>query len=171
MKRLFAPTLLSAMLFSLVVTASATTEGTAEVEGAVTGGEMVGEMTDVTVQVAESDTLGAHLVDGEGMTLYLFLNDSEGVSTCEGECAANWPPLLTDGNVVAGEGVDPELLGTTERSDGSLQVTYNGWPLYFWVQDVAPGDATGQGVNDVWYVVSPEGEAITEEQGASAEGY
>jgi predicted lipoprotein with Yx(FWY)xxD motif len=92
------------------------------------------------------------------MTLYLFTNDSPGVSTCEGGCLDAWPPLL--GEPEAGAGANADLLGTIERSDGTTQVTYNDWPLYFWAQDSAPGDATGQGVNEVWWVVSPEGEAI-----------
>jgi predicted lipoprotein with Yx(FWY)xxD motif len=111
----------------------------------------------VTVMTADSD-LGTILVDGEGMTLYLFTNDSPGVSTCEGGCLDAWPPLL--GEPEAGAGANADLLGTIERSDGTTQVTYNDWPLYFWAQDSAPGDATGQGVNEVWWVVSPEGEAI-----------
>ena len=94
------------------------------------------------------------------MTLYLFTNDSEGTSNCEGGCAASWPPLLTDGEPEAGDGVDATLLGTTERTDGTTQVTYNGLPLYFFASDQSAGDTSGQGVGDVWYVVSPEGEAV-----------
>lgn len=111
----------------------------------------------VTVATAESD-LGTILVDGEGMTLYLFTNDSPGVSVCEDACLQAWPPLI--GEPEAGEGADTALLGTIERSDGRTQVTYNDWPLYYWAQDAAAGDTNGQGVNDVWWVVSPEGEAI-----------
>ncbi len=111
----------------------------------------------VTVGTAESD-LGQILVDGDGRTLYLFTADSPGVSTCEDACLAAWPPLL--GEPEAGEGADAALLGTLVRSDGSTQVSYDGWPLYYWAQDAAPGDTTGQGVNEVWWVVSPSGEAI-----------
>lgn len=110
-----------------------------------------------TVMTAESD-LGTILVDADGATLYLFTNDSPGVSTCEDACLAAWPPLI--GEPEAGTGVDDSLLGTLTRSDGSTQVTYNGWPLYYWANDVAAGDTTGQGVNGVWFVVDPEGEAI-----------
>ncbi|WP_159621669.1 hypothetical protein [Ruania rhizosphaerae] len=116
-----------------------------------------GDMMAGTVATAETD-LGTILVDGEGMTLYLFTNDEPGVSNCEGECIENWPAL--EGEPEAGDGVDAALLGSIERSDGTVQATYNDWPLYYWVQDSAPGDTTGQGVNDVWYVVSPEGEMI-----------
>lgn len=111
----------------------------------------------VTVTTAETD-LGEILVDGEGMTLYLFTNDEPGVSNCEGDCLAAWPPLL--GTPTPGEGADDSKLGTTTRSDGTTQVTYNDWPLYYWMNDSAPGDTTGQGVNGVWWVVDRDGEAI-----------
>ncbi len=110
--------------------------------------------------VAQNDDLGTFLVDGSGMTLYLFTKDTAGESTCYDDCASAWPPLLTDGEAAPGEGVDASLLGTTERTDGSTQVTYGGWPLYYWVKDAAPGDTTGQDVGEVWYVVSPAGEAV-----------
>lgn len=120
-------------------------------EEAATGAE--------ALEVADSD-LGQILVDGEGMTVYLFTNDSPGVSTCEGDCLAAWPPL--PGPATAGEGVDASLLGTTTATDGTTQTTYDGWPLYYWAQDVAPGDVTGQGVNDVWFVVAPDGSQVTD---------
>ena len=91
---------------------------------------------------AESD-LGTILVDGEGLTLYLFMPDAQGPSTCEGDCLAAWPALV--GPATAGEGVDESLLATATRADdGSEQVTYNGWPLYYFAQDSAPGDVNGQ---------------------------
>lgn len=111
----------------------------------------------VTVDTAESE-LGTILVDGEGMTLYLFTNDSPGVSTCEGSCLANWPPLL--GTPAAGDGADGSLLDTITRSDGDTQVTYNGWPLYYWVGDTAAGETNGQGVMGVWFVVDRDGDPI-----------
>lgn len=116
---------------------------------------------DADLAVADTD-FGEVLVDGEGMTLYLFTNDSEGESVCVDDCAATWPPLTVDGEPVAGEGVDESLLSTIERSDGGTQVTYAGAPLYTYAPDSEPGDVTGQGVGDVWFVVGPDGEAITE---------
>lgn len=114
---------------------------------------------DADLAVADSD-LGEHLVDGDGMTLYVFLEDEpgSGESACVDECADNWPPLMAD-DPAWDEGVDGDLVDTIEREEGE-QVTYDGWPLYGWVSDEEPGDVTGQGVEDVWYVVSPEGEAI-----------
>ena len=114
-----------------------------------------------TASVMTSSTdLGTILVDGQGMTLYLFTNDTQGSgqSTCEGDCLAAWPPLL--GDPQAGEGTDQALLGTFTRSDGTTQASYNGWPLYYWAQDSAPGDTTGQGVNEVWWVLDGNGEPI-----------
>jgi predicted lipoprotein with Yx(FWY)xxD motif len=115
-----------------------------------------------TVNVAEVGTFGQSLVDGEGRSLYLFTNDTQnsGASSCTGECLVNWPPLFTDGDPVAGENVDEAMLGTITLEDGTTQVTYNGWPLYYYAEDTAAGDANGQGVGDVWFLVSPTGEMI-----------
>lgn len=110
-----------------------------------------------TVVLGGNEELGDFLVGPDGFTLYIFANDEEGVSNCVDACAENWPPLTVGQNdqLVAGEDVPGEL-GTIEREDGSLQVTYDGMPLYYWINDEAPGDATGHEVNDVWFVVSPE---------------
>jgi predicted lipoprotein with Yx(FWY)xxD motif len=141
---------------------------TAESEPAAAESEAAAEPAEegVTVATADSD-FGPILVDGEGMVLYRFLSDTEGESTCNGECLANWPALV--GEAQAGEGVDDSLLGTVERDDGSLQVTYADWPLYHFAADEAPGDTNGQGVGDVWYVVGPDGEVIEEAGAAAAE--
>lgn len=122
-----------------------------------------GELT-----VAESD-LGPILADSDGMTLYVFDNDAEGTSTCTGECEANWPPV--SGDVTAGEGVDADLLGTTEREDGTSQATYDSQPLYYFAGDQAAGDTAGQGVGDIWWVVGPDGAKITDEAAATSTGY
>jgi predicted lipoprotein with Yx(FWY)xxD motif len=121
-----------------------------------------------TVAVADSD-LGSILVDEEGITLYLFESDTGGSSTCYDDCAATWPPLV-DEAPTAGEGTDEALLGTTERDDGEMQVTYDGHPLYYFASDQAPGDTKGQAIGDVWYVVDASGKAVTEE-GAGRPGY
>jgi predicted lipoprotein with Yx(FWY)xxD motif len=113
----------------------------------------------VAVGTVESD-LGTILTDSNGRTLYVFLSDSEGESTCYDDCAEAWPALETEGAPQAGEGVDAVLLGTTERQDGALQATYNEMPLYYFAEDMEPGETNGQGVGDVWFVVSPEGEPV-----------
>jgi predicted lipoprotein with Yx(FWY)xxD motif len=113
------------------------------------------------VVFVEDSGLGQILVDAEGRTLYLFLPDEQGgESTCYDDCEANWPPLGAEGEIAGGDGVDGSLLGTTERDDGSVQVTYDGWPLYYFAADETADDVNGQGVGDVWYVVAPDGEPI-----------
>jgi predicted lipoprotein with Yx(FWY)xxD motif len=117
------------------------------------------QATGAAVQSAESD-LGTILTDAEGRTLYYFLADTGSESTCYDDCAQNWPALSTEGDPQAGTGVDASLLATTTRTDGSVQITYNGKPLYYFAGDETPGDTNGQGVGDVWFVVSPQGEPI-----------
>lgn len=112
----------------------------------------------VRLEVTDSE-LGTHLVDGEGMTVYLFAPDEAGESTCDDACAESWPPVLGD-DPDTGDGVDEELVGTTTRDDGEVQVTYDGWPLYHFSGDEQPGEATGQGVNDAWFVIGPDGDRI-----------
>jgi len=113
------------------------------------------------INLGQNDTLDSFLVDGKGMTLYLFTKDTPNTTVCYDKCATAWPPLLTTGSPVAGEGVDASLLGTTDRTDGTVQVTYNGWPLYYYEKDKAPGDVVGQDVGGVWYVVSAAGDKVT----------
>ena len=93
---------------------------------------------------------GEVLTDHKGMTLYTFDKDSGGKSMCNGDCATNWPPLM------AGAGAKDEGGYTVvTRDDGSKQWAYKGKPLYTWVKDKKAGDATGDGVKDVWHVVKP----------------
>lgn len=115
----------------------------------------------VTLNVKQNDTLGSYLVDDQGYTLYLSAKDSMNTSTCTGDCAEEWPPLLltTKLGAMAGSGVDMSKLGVTVRADGGIQVTYNGWPLYYFDEDETPGDVNGQG-QDEFYVVSPSGDKI-----------
>jgi predicted lipoprotein with Yx(FWY)xxD motif len=112
------------------------------------------------MELGQSDELGHYLVTSDGFALYAFLNDVDGNSVCYDTCAVNWPPLLITGAYEVGEGLDPTLIGAHVRRDGSVQLTYNGWPLYTFIRDTEPGTTAGQGVNDVWFVVSPEGAAI-----------
>ena len=89
------------------------------------------------------------------MTLYAFLKDESGQSSCYGECAQNWLPLTAKGSLVAGEGVRGKL-DVIERTDGTNQVTYSEIPLYYYAEDKAPGDIKGQGIDSMWYAVNPE---------------
>ena len=109
---------------------------------------------------------GQVLVDGQGRALYLFAADTAGSSTCYDACATAWPPMLTDkgAKVDAMQGVSASLTGTTTRKDGSLQVTYNGHPLYYFKGDTKPGEINCQAVVNfgaAWYVVDPQGSAVT----------
>lgn len=114
----------------------------------------------VSLAVTDSD-VGEILADAEGMVVYLFEPDEgSGESTCYDDCAETWPALTVDGDPVAGAGVDEGLLDTTERDDGGTQVVYNGHPMYYFANDQAPGDTNGQGINEVWWVVGPDGEPV-----------
>jgi predicted lipoprotein with Yx(FWY)xxD motif len=148
-----------------VATEPATTN-TREAETATAGIPVTGE---ATVNVSESTEYGTILVDGDGFSLYIFMADTQdgGTSACGDDdgCAAEWPPVISQGSPMAGDGVDSTLLGTIIREDGSLQVTYNGWPLYRFDEDTAAGDTNGQGLEEfggLWYLVNPTGEAIKE---------
>lgn len=125
----------------------------------------------VKLMVKDDAKLGKFLVDDKGMTLYLFTKDSPGKSVCEGKCLAAWPALLVakDGKITV-EGGDDKLISTITRSDGSTQVAYNNYPLYYYAPDKKPGDVTGQGVGNVWYVIGPDGKGIGMTPPASSGG-
>ena len=124
--------------------------------------------------VAESADHGQYLTDNSGRAIYIFLNDTSGMSMCEGECLQNWPPVVVssaDQLPTLPEGMDASMLSTIERSDGTLQLVYNGWPLYYFVGDTGPDMTTGQGQGDVWYLLSTEGTGVgrgAEELGGGA---
>jgi predicted lipoprotein with Yx(FWY)xxD motif len=112
---------------------------------------------------AVSGVPGKFLVDAQGRTLYLFEADKSGTSTCDGACAAAWPPVTVTGSPHAASGVDPMLLGTVKRDDGTMQLTYNKHPLYYFAADTAAGDDHGQGSKEFgagWYVVNAQGSKI-----------
>ena len=107
--------------------------------------------------------LGQILVDGSGRTLYLFEADRSNMSSCYGDCASVWPPLIARGTPVAGEGINQSLLATTTRKDGSAEITYNGHPLYYFVSDKKAGDIAGQAIRSFgadWYVLSAAGTKV-----------
>jgi predicted lipoprotein with Yx(FWY)xxD motif len=110
---------------------------------------------------ADESDYGTMLFDERGQAIYLFDKETSDAPECYGDCAAAWPPVLTEGPPEADGEVDGGLLGTTEREDGSLQVTYNGHPLYFYA-DEDPGEVLCHDVDDfggTWLVVTPAGEA------------
>ncbi len=112
------------------------------------------------VVVGKTSKFSSLLVDDKGMTLYLYTKDTPNTTTCYAKCPTAWPPLLTNGAPVAGDGADASKIGITTRTDGSTQVTYNGWPLYYFAKDSQAGDTTGQSVGSVWFVVSATGDAL-----------
>src|SRR4051794_5808596 len=117
-----------------------------------------------TIAVSDNGSLGKILIDSKGRTVYLFQKDTGPMSTCSGGCATDWPPVTTTGKPTAGSGLTASMVGTTTRSDGTKQVTYNGHPLYLYVGDQKAGDTNGQGVNAFggsWFAVSPAGTQVT----------
>lgn len=126
-----------------------------------------GGATAAAIRVEESADHGRYLVDDTGRAVYLFTADQQGqgedeaaVSHCYGACAQAWPPVLTKGAPEAGEAVMQDLLGVIERDNGATQVTYNGWPLYYYVRDRGAGEAAGQDIKSFggeWYLLRPGG--------------
>lgn len=118
---------------------------------------------DVIVKIGHHK-LGEYLMDIKERSLYLNLKDSKNTSNCYEQCATTWPPLLVKGKPVAGEGFgvmddfyEARLLGTATRRDGSMQVTFNGWPLYYYSGDKEPGEFKGHEVDSTWFLVHPQG--------------
>jgi predicted lipoprotein with Yx(FWY)xxD motif len=113
------------------------------------------------ITVGTAKGVGKVLVDSNGLTLYYFQKDQNGESACYGACEQGWPPLTTEGAPQAGEGAMASKLGTTERKDGTMQVTYAGWPLYTFVEDKKPGEDNGtdsKAFGASWYPLHPNGE-------------
>jgi predicted lipoprotein with Yx(FWY)xxD motif len=114
------------------------------------------------VAVANSG-LGRVLVDARGRTLYLFEKDNHGKSACTGKCAGFWPPLITSGKPLAKAGATASLLGTTRRTDGRLQVTYDHHPLYTFANDTQKGQTNGEELDAfgaAWYAISAAGAKV-----------
>jgi predicted lipoprotein with Yx(FWY)xxD motif len=114
-----------------------------------------------TIKTSSSD-YGTILFDGDDRAIYLFAKETSEKSECYGDCADAWPPVLTKGAPSAGTGADAGLLGTTERDDGTTQVTYKGHPLYYYEGD-ARGQVGCQNVSEfggLWLVLKPSGEAV-----------
>ena len=136
------------------------------------------------LKVVENAELGAFLTDGAGYSIYLFEEDrrdgerGRSVETdCLADCLERWPPVYADAEVVAETGADPALLGSFTRPEGRTQATYNGWPLYYFAEDLAPGDVNGHDFEEFggeWYLLTPAGWALGEdedsEEGAGGHG-
>jgi len=118
---------------------------------------------------ADSD-FGQIVVDGQGMTAYVFDKDTadSGTSACSGQCLDIWPAITADSDQPAVDGVDGTV-GTITRDDGTRQVTLDGMPLYTYAPDEKAGDVKGEGVQGVWWVVGPDGAKITEAPASSSQ--
>lgn len=125
------------------------------------------------LSTADVDDLGTVVVDGSGRTVYVFDKDTADPpkSNCEGDCAAMWPPVEAGSGTPELDGIDASLVNTVERSDGTQQLTLNGWPLYLFAKDTKAGDAKGQAVGDVWWVVGPDGKKISKKAPTTTGGY
>jgi predicted lipoprotein with Yx(FWY)xxD motif len=137
--------------------------GAAGQENAATQSASAGELS-----VATNQELGEVLTDSSGLTLYRFDKDTAEPpkSSCDGDCAKKWPPVPAD-DATAGAGVDEALLGSVTRSDGTKQLTIDGWPAYRFAKDTSAGDVNGQGVGGTWYALAPDGKKA--QGGARAE--
>jgi predicted lipoprotein with Yx(FWY)xxD motif len=114
------------------------------------------------LRITDSD-YGRILANGRGRALYLFTADRGKTSNCSGDCATAWPPYIVKRKPVAGPGTKAGKIGTTRRSDGRLQATYGGHPVYFYVGDNEPGEVLCQAVNEFggfWYVLGASGRAV-----------
>jgi len=144
-------------------TASPAATSTQAAEATETAGiPVTGEETVVKATLSD---FGPALVDNEGRALYIYMNDTQNgdSSACtDEECTSDWEPLISQGDPVAGAGAIQSLLGTITREDGTNQVTYNGWPLYYFSGDRGAGSTNGQGMESAWFLVAPSGKAIQE---------
>ena len=147
-------------------TSSSTTAGPSAASSAPASPSSSGAPSDTpSASAAEmkvaSSSAGQIVVDNQGMSLYFFTKDvkDSGKSACVDACLAAWPVFTTTSDTPSADGVTGTV-GTIDTPDGKKQVTLNGMPLYYYAQDKAPGDVNGQGVNNVWYLVSPSGEMI-----------
>jgi predicted lipoprotein with Yx(FWY)xxD motif len=111
------------------------------------------------VKITQS-SLGPILTDQANRTLYAFTKDKGGASSCDADCIATWPALTSTSQVTAGEGAKAALLKGAQRAEGTTQASYGDWPLYYYAGDVAAGDINGQGVDGVWFVITPDGKLV-----------
>jgi len=132
--------------------------------GLLAAGALAGNAKQSSATISlRSTKLGPVLVNSKGHTLYLFMKDKNGKSSCAGACAGFWPPLLAHGKTTVGKGLKASLVSLTKRSDGKMQVRYNKHPLYSFSLDKAAGQTNGQAYSAFgakWYTVSAKGRAV-----------
>jgi predicted lipoprotein with Yx(FWY)xxD motif len=120
--------------------------------------------------VATVGDYGKIIVDGNGRTVYVFDKDTSGTSNCSGDCLAKWPPVTAGNGTAQLTGIEPSLITTITRSDGTKQLAINGMPLYLFASDSQAGEADGQAVGGVWWVVGADGKKITTQPSGSDNG-
>jgi predicted lipoprotein with Yx(FWY)xxD motif len=146
---------------SASVAASEAPSASASASEAPAASESASAEAGAEIKLADS-SLGQIIVDGAGKTLYMFTPDEGGTPTCYDDCATAWPPLVAAdaASVTAGTGLDASKITVVDRTDGTKQVKYGEYPLYYFANDAAAGDVNGQGLNEKWYVVGADGEPI-----------
>jgi len=154
-----AATSAAAAMPAMSAAAAPASSSVASVAPAIAAPTSVAPAVGVSVEV-KMGPLGKYLTDTTGKTLYLYTPDTSAASTCSGKCIANWPAFVTNGAPQAGTGATASMLGTSPRSDGTTQVTYNGHPLYLFSGDKSAGDMSGQGKSGTWFMVSAAGAQI-----------
>ena len=123
-----------------------------------------------TILVKSSPDGVNYLTDAKGMTLYYYTKDADGQSACYGGCATAWP-IFYAADISVSAPLQPADFGTITRTDGTKQTTYKGWPLYYWQKDSKPGDATGEGVGKVWYILKVPAYSVMISTSASLGNY
>jgi predicted lipoprotein with Yx(FWY)xxD motif len=159
LRKLLVPIVMLLLVGSAACTSSA--KPAAPAAGPAAGAQATsspGQPRTTTIALANTD-IGPVLADDEGRTLYAFTKDSNGDSACADSCIAVWP-ALTASQAVAGTGVDKALIRKTARTEGTNQVTYGEWPLYYYVGDAVPGDVNGQGLDGEWFAVGADGKLV-----------
>ena len=107
------------------------------------------------VKITEKAGVGKYLTDAKGMTLYWFVKDNPGASSCSGECLEKWPLYYRE-TVIDPTGKLTADFSTIERADGQKQTAFRGYPLYYFFKDKMVGDTNGQGAKQIWYVIDPD---------------
>lgn len=157
--------LVSPILVGALLAAGCGSSSSSSSSAAASRSSSAAPSTAATVDIATKSLGKLGTILGAGrkqLTVYLFEADKGASSSCSGACASVWPPVT--GTPAAAAGVNASELGTIKRADGSTQVTYNGHPLYYFSNDKASGEATGQGINGfgaLWWVLTPAGSAVT----------
>ncbi|HEX7586797.1 MAG TPA: hypothetical protein VF478_00625 [Anaerolineae bacterium] len=140
--------------------AAGTTPGSIPVTGA-SATATPGGPTNALIRVARIQGFGLFLADNAGRTLYAFANDTKDASNCSGNCTQNWPPFTAQTAPQVESPLNATLVTMVARQDGTIQVSYDGHPLYYYSGDMNPGDVKGHGIGNVWHVLSPRGSPMT----------